>query len=319
MATFSVIVPVYNAEHTIERCVDSIAASGGDAVQIILIEDCSKDRSQEVCQQLAKKYTNVVCLHNEQNRGVSYTRNRGLDAATGEYLLFVDSDDWVDPGYIPAFQQVVSAGCPFAVCGYINHDEKYNGRTDIFAWDNFEGTKQVPLCQQIEALYNARLLQQLWNKVFVTDAVRQNGIRFDESISIGEDTRFILDYLQRSGINEITLINRPLYHYMRDQDGSLMFRVGYESVEEPLKNLRKLYEIMGLSGDVLENRLAADRQKQINTYAYLIMHNAGMPLAEKKRLILLQDKRHGKKLFWENWILYWKERIALLLKRIGLR
>ena len=316
MATFSVIVPVYNAEHTIERCVDSIAASGGDAVQIILIEDCSKDRSWEVCQQLAKKYTNVVCLHNEQNRGVSYTRNRGLDAATGEYLLFVDSDDWVDPGYIPAFQQVVSAGCLFAICGYINHDEKYNGRTDIFAWDDFEGTKQVPLCQQIEALYNARLLQQLWNKVFVTDAVRQNGIRFDESISIGEDTRFILDYIQRSGINEITLINRPLYHYMRDQDGSLMFRVGYESVEEPLKNLRKLYEIMGLSGDELENRLAADRQKQIDTYAYLIMHNASMGTQEKKRLILALGSECGINLFRKNHVLYFKEKVIASLTKL---
>ena len=318
MATFSVIVPVYNAEHTIERCVDSIAASGGDLVQIILIEDCSKDRSWEVCQQLAKKHANVVCLHNEQNYGVSYTRNRGLDAASGEYLLFVDSDDWVDPGYIPAFQQAVSAGCQFAVCGYINHDEKYNGRTDIFAWDDFEGTKQVPLCQQIEKLYNTRLLQQLWNKVFVTDAVRQNGIRFDESISIGEDTRFILDYIQRSGIDEITLINQPLYHYMRDQDGSLMFRVGYESVEEPLKNLQKLYEIMGLSADELEARLAADRQKQINTYAYLIMHNAGMAFSEKRKLIFSLDEEQGTRLFFKNTVDIAKERVYILLKRIGL-
>ena len=319
MASFSVIVPVYNAEHTIERCVDSIVASGSEDVQIILIEDCSKDHSWEVCQRLAKKYGNIACLHNEQNRGVSYTRNRGLDTATGEYLLFVDSDDWVDPGYIPAFQQVVSTKGAFAACGYVNHDEKNSSRTDIFAWDDFDGTKQFSLCQQIEKLYNARLLQQLWNKVFVTAVVRKYAVRFDESISIGEDTRFILDYIQQSGIQEITLINQPLYHYMRDRYGSLMFRVCYESVEEPLKNLRKFYEIMGLPIDELEARLTADRQKQVETYAYLIMHNIGMPLGEKKRLILALDAQNGKELFRENWILYCKERIALLLNRMGLR
>lgn len=310
MATFSVIVPVYNAAHTIERCVDSIAASGGEDVQIILIEDCSKDNSWEACLRLSEKYNTVLCLRNERNRGVSHTRNRGLDAAAGKYLLFVDSDDWVDSGYVTAFRQAIGTGGELAVCGYVNHDEKQNGRTDAFGWDGFEGTKCVPLKQELEKLYHARLLQQLWNKVFVNAFVRENGIRFDESISIGEDTRFILDYIQRSGVDTITLINRPLYHYMRDQDGSLMFRVGYESVEEPLKNLEKLYRIMGLSDQERASRLAEDRQKQIESYAYLIMHNAGMAHKEKKRLILALDKEQGRSLYRKNLLLYAKEKIA---------
>lgn len=314
MAMFSVIVPVYNAAHTIERCVDSIAASGGRDVQIILIEDCSKDHSLEVCRRLAQKYDTVTVLHNDRNRGVSHTRNRGLDAASGEYLLFADSDDWVDPDYVPAFRQAVTAGKTFAVCGYVNHDEKQNNRTDVFAWDDFPGEKTVPLKDEIETLYGSRLLQQLWNKVFITAEVRRHGIRFDETISIGEDTRFILDYIRLGGVKEITMINRPLYHYMRDQDGSLMFRVGYESVEEPLKNLRKLYEITGLAGRELEDRLAADRQQQIESYAYLITHNAGMSGKEKKRLILALDAVQGKALYRRNRILYIKERIAQLLR-----
>lgn len=310
MATFSVIVPVYNAAHTIERCVGSIAASGGDDVQIILIEDCSKDNSLAVCRKLEAQYGQVLCLHNERNRGVSHTRNRGLEAATGEYLLFADSDDWVDVAYVPTFRQAVNAGKTFAVCGYVNHDEKLGGRTDVFAWDDFDGEKTVSLKENIQRLYQERLLQQLWNKVFVTEVVRAHGIRFDETISIGEDTRFILDYIRLGGVQEITLINRALYHYMRDQAGSLMFRVGYESVEEPLKNLRKLYEIMGFSGDELEAKIAADREKQIQSYAYLIMHNAGMPLREKKRLILALDPVQGKKLLRQNLLLYWKEAAA---------
>lgn len=310
MATFSVIIPVYNAEKTIERCVDSIAACGAADLQIILIEDCSKDRSWEACQRLAQKYPVVTCLHNEKNRGVSYTRNRGLEMAAGEYLLFIDSDDWVDSGYVDAFRRVVSTGRRFAICGYVNHDEKQNGRTDVFAWPDFEGEKTVPLNAELEKLYHARLLQQLWNKVFEASVIRRHGIRFDETISIGEDTRFVLDYLRRGGFREVTLINEALYHYMRDQEGSLMFRVGYESVEEPLKNLRKLYELMGLTGQTLEDRLKSDHSKQVELHAYLIMHNAGMTYREKKRLILALDPQIGKGLLRKNLLLYLKERVA---------
>ena len=313
MPIFSAIVPVYKAAGTVERCVDSLVASGGEAVQVILVEDCSPDDSWQVCQRLAEKYPNVVCRRNDRNRGVSYTRNQGLDLAQGQYLLFTDSDDWVDPDYVPTFRQVIEAGDTFAICGYVNHDEKNTGRTDIFGWKEKEIFTRVSLVSRIQNIYDHRLLQQLWNKVFVTELVRKHQVRFDETISIGEDTRFILDYIQRAQVDQVCLIDRPLYHYMRDQDGSLMFRVGYESVEEPLKNLRKLYEIQGIPD--LEQRLVRQREKTVNEYAYLIMHNAGMPAAEKKRLILALDTRNGKLLYRKNRTLYMKERISRMLRR----
>lgn len=313
MPMFSVIVPVYKAAHTLERCVDSLVASGGDDLQVILVEDHSPDNSWNVCQKLCEKYTNAVCYRNDQNRGVSYTRNRGLDLAEGEYLLFTDSDDWVDSEYVAAFRHAIEEGSKFAICGYVNHDEKNSGRTDFFKWNEKEEFAVVPLVPRLQEIYDGRLLQQLWNKVFVTDLVRQHHVRFDESISIGEDTRFILDYLQRTGMDTVCLINRPLYHYMRDQDGSLMFRVGYESVEEPLKNLRKLYEIQGIAD--IEQRLDEDRKKTVEHYAYLIMHNAGMPMAEKKRLILALDPGNGRVLYRQNWKLYTKERLSRIIRR----
>ena len=311
MPTFSVIVPVYKAAHTVGRCVESLVTSGGEDLQIILVEDHSPDHSWQVCQELAQKYPNVVCHRNDRNRGVSFTRNQGLDLAEGKYLLFTDSDDWVDPDYVETFRKCIEAGDSFAICGYMNHDEKNTGRTDRFGWNETDEFTRVPLIPRLQSIYNERLLQQLWNKVFVTDLVRKHQVRFDESISIGEDTRFILDYIQRTGIDQVCLIDRPMYHYMRDQDGSLMFRVGYESVEEPLKNLRKLYEIQGLLD--VEERIANDRKKTVNNYAYLIMHNAGMPLKEKKRLIMSLDTRDGKKLFRLNRILYIKENISRIL------
>ena len=95
MPKISVIIPVYKAAGTLRRCVESIIFGEEQDLEVILIEDCSPDSSWDVCRQLAQEYSHVRCLQNDQNRGVSYTRNRGMDAATGQYILFVDSDDWV--------------------------------------------------------------------------------------------------------------------------------------------------------------------------------------------------------------------------------
>ena len=141
---------------------------------------------------------------------------------------------------------------------------------------------------------------------------RENEIFFDESISIGEDLRFILEYIRKCNITEIYLINRPLYHYMRDQKGALMYRVGYEGVEEPLKNLRELYRILGKTDEEIEQILIAERQRQLEVYAYLIFHNYGMKRSEKKRLILALDEKQGKTLYKKNRCVFLKERILIL-------
>lgn len=312
MATFSVIVPVYNAAKTVERCVESLVRSGGDDLQIILIEDSSKDNSWEVCQRLAGKYETVTALHNERNSGVSHARNRGLDAAVGQYLLFCDSDDYWDEDYVSTFRTVMEAGHDFAICGYVNHDEVANGRTDIIG---FEKAETIPLRPNLKDIQDRTLLQQLWNKMFRADIVKENGVRFDESISIGEDLRFILDYIRLGDVQEVTLIDKPMYHYMRDQAGSLMYRVGYESIEEPLKNMAALYRLMGLEEGEITQRIDAQRNRQIESYAYLIMHNMGMPMKERKRLILALDANNGKALYAHNRKIFFKEKLAKLLKR----
>ena len=313
---FSVIVPVYNAEDTLERCVDSILVSGGDRVEVILVEDRSKDGSWNICRELAERHGNVKALRNEVNRGVSHTRNRGLEAATGEHLLFVDSDDWVAPEYVSAFENALDSGEEFAICGYWNHDEVVAGRTDVYAWANSKESRMtVQLRPELEELRDFNLLQQLWNKVFCRGVIAEHGIRFDETISIGEDTRFVLEYIRRADVRTAVLINEPLYHYMRDRAGSLMYRVGYESIEEPLKNLRAMYALMGKPEAEISGIIDRERVRIRENYAYLIMHNLGMPLRERRRLILALDEKEGKRLFWKNLVLYWKEKINTLLKR----
>ena len=135
----SIVIPVYKAADTITSCVESLEKNTYKNLQIILVEDCSGDQTIDVCKELANTYDNVLCIENDQNHGVSYTRNHGLDYADGTYLMFVDSDDYVEVDYIETMISAISCTdneSIMPVCGYINHDEKKNGRIDIFLPSN---------------------------------------------------------------------------------------------------------------------------------------------------------------------------------------
>lgn len=310
MAKISVVVPVYNAENIIERCVESIISNNYNDLEVILVDDCSKDNSLEKCIELSEKYPNVRYVHNKVNRGVSYTRNRGIYEASGTYTMFVDSDDWIDENYFRLFNEAIDKNTNgLIICGYVNHDEKYNGRRDNFVWRESSKNDCCVLKDVLKEIYDKTLLQQLWNKMFLTKNIQDNKLKFDESISIGEDLRFILEYIKVSNIKDVVFINKPLYHYMRDQEDSLMFKVGLESIEEPLKSLRTLYELIGYDEELIEKTIALDREKQIELYAYLIMHNAGMDKNEKKRLILALDGMNGQALYRKNKKIFIKEKI----------
>lgn len=304
---FSVIVPVHNGEKTLRRCVESLAPQ---IDEILLIENGSQDRSRALCHALAQEFPNVTAL-DSQTGGVSRARNLGLEAAAKPYILFCDCDDYVEPDYAENFRKALETA-DFAICGYVNHDEVANGRTDIFSYEKDEMTDLLP---RLEEIHSQCLLQQLWNKVFSRDVIEKAGIRFDESISIGEDMRFVLAYLDAARPARTALLAKPLYHYMRDQPGSLMYQMGTEKMEEAIINLAAMYRLVGLEAAEIAEKLAREREHQKGLYAYLIMHNMGMPLEQKRRLILALDETEGKRLWRKNVLLFYKEKIRRILKR----
>ena len=305
---FSVIVPVHNGEKTLRRCVESLVPQ---VSRILLIENGSKDRSRQLCDALAEEFANVTFLEGDPEGGVSKARNLGLDHADTPYILFCDCDDYVEPDYAESFRQALT-DADFAICSYVNHDEVANGRTDIYGFPENETIRLLPRLEEVHGKY---LLQQLWNKVFSRDVIEKNYIRFDESISIGEDMRFVLAYLAAAKPENTALLARPLYHYMRDQPGSLMYRMGTEKMEEALRNLETMYRLTGLDEKMIEEKLNREQEHQKGLYAYLIMHNMGMSLHQRRMLILQLDDREGKKLWQKNLVLFMKEKISRMLKQ----
>lgn len=310
----SVIIPVYKAQMTLKRCIDSLLDNHYENLEIILVEDRSPDGSWELCQTYAGAYEHITAVQNEENLGVSKTRNRGLSLACGTYILFVDSDDWVESTYVSSLTEAVRChSARLAIAGYVNHDEVHNGRTDTFVWE--EGGEAEAFCTKLKDLYEKRLLQQLWNKIFLREIIEEHQIRFDPAMNVGEDFRFVLTYIAAMGKDKAVFLNVPVYHYIRDNSESLMSKVGYERIEESWKNMEMMYRLMGLEDRELNSIMTLEKRKQREVSAYIILHNEAIDRKEKKRLIQNLAGKDGGKLFRRQRLLYWKEKAAEFLKK----
>lgn len=234
MDLVSIVVAVYNAETTLKKCVDSLLSQTYENIEIILAEDCSADGSLSLCREYSQRFPNIRTVNNAENSGVSCTRNKGIDAALGKYICFVDSDDYVEKDYIEKLYDYAEKYQTVPICGFVYHNE-YEGRQPVPYRRSVE-EEIVSLGRAFEL--NAQLyLTALWNKLFLLDVIRKNGIRFDGSISIGEDLRFSVEYFQAAKLSEVFVTSETLYHYTKLSGNTLMSDFGLKYTDGALENL----------------------------------------------------------------------------------
>lgn len=209
MPLISIIVPVYNAENTLNRCVDSILNQTFHSWELLLVDDGSIDRSDKICDQYASKDNRIKVFH-KKNGGVSSARNMGLDHATGSWVIFVDSDDFIDTTFFCTF--VKSQLCDLYVAGI-----KFINKTSILLPP--EGCINIEDVTELDILLNKLYFTVSWGKVYRNDIIQQNKIRFNINLKIGEDTDFVLRYLLFT--NKIRLISKPLYYFFNDEKGKM--------------------------------------------------------------------------------------------------
>ena len=210
---FSVIIPIHNAEKTLESCLESVLAQSCGDYEALLIDDGSSDRSARICAEYAARDARFRPF-SFPNAGVSAARNRGLERARGEYAVFLDSDDRYSPSYLESFAALMREhpACGHFWCGYryVSSDPAENGRLVKLP------AEETLVCGSRAAVmdyYEAYLLAPIWNKVFRLDTVRENGLTMREDLSLGEDLLFNLDYLDCVGNTEIAILNEALYEY----------------------------------------------------------------------------------------------------------
>ena len=214
----TVIIPLFNGQQTILRCLDSLKSQTYKNIEVIIVNDGSTDCSAE----LAKKYIqdnklNGWQLHTIPNGGVAKARNFGIAMATGEYLCFVDADDYVDIGYVEEMLSALqSSRSDFCISGYKRvsyRNGKEKGKQDCMISDcrySLETLDEID-----ETLFINGFIHPCWGKLYKTKLIKDNQITFPDQ-SLSEDTVFNLNYLQF--VHSIKTINYLSYYYIVDID-----------------------------------------------------------------------------------------------------
>lgn len=249
----SVILPVYNSEKVISRTIESIIKQTYNNIELIIIDDGSIDNSGKICEEYAKSYDMIKYI-NIENNGVSNARNIGIQNATGNYIMFIDSDDEY---YINTIEKVVSElnkneNLELVVFSYdrihINKNKTKQMRTEAIDIKNGKDKNVF-----IEELQKKCLFNQIWNKVFKRDMLLNSNIKFDTNISSGEDYKFNIQYID--AVNNALYISDVLYKYYSSMEG-LSLKTGPEKIYIKLDNLnehRKLYEKMNYDITYIDN------------------------------------------------------------------
>lgn len=205
----SIITPVYRVEQYLDRCVSSIIAQSYADFELILVDDGSPDRSGEICDRWAQKDNRIRVFH-QDNSGVSAARNLGLREAKGEYITFVDSDDWLENDCL---QQLLEAA------------EKTDA--DIVCCNRFDnGQEQKTFCRYTEALitreealdcYSKYYFTAVWGKLYRRECLV--GLKFREDIYYSEDTLFYTQAVMNA--HTVYWMSKPLYHYFINPSGAM--------------------------------------------------------------------------------------------------
>lgn len=212
---YSVIIPAYNAEKTLERCLNSLTVNRRDDVELILINDGSTDQTEKICLCFAEQNKNIHYFWKE-NGGVSSARNLGLNYAKGKYILFVDSDDFVKKEYFYVLDKALQSDLDFLLFGRIVYDGIDFIQQSVKTY--FANSDDI-VSNIMSLALKRQLLNSPSNKVFKRQIIEKNKIKFNERLPIGEDKVFVVQYIMY--VKTVEFIDCPIYVNSVENEDSL--------------------------------------------------------------------------------------------------
>ncbi len=211
----SIISPVYNVEKYLARCIESVLAQTNGDFELILVDDGATDLSGKICDEYAIKDNRIKVLHCE-NGGLAQARNRGLEIASGEYITFLDSDDWINKEYVETVTNLIKGDSELYVFSFVT-DFQYLNTSELM---QLEDLSNVPVIDAILYLDRNHCFNLAWNKVFKKSVINDFPIsRFTPHSEPGEDLIFVSNYLQK--VKTVGLSSKVLLHYMRQGENTL--------------------------------------------------------------------------------------------------
>ena len=299
MPKISVIVPIYNTEKYLPQCIDSILAQTFTDFELILINDGSTDNSGTICDEYASKDNRIIVIH-EKNDGVSSARNKGIEIARGEWITFVDSDDYISDSYLSDFPK--NDMNDMEICGIVS----FNGQSFVSSQSevNYIGENLV---QYYEELFSYRANTSPCAKIIKREILQKNQIKFDKNIILTEDTVFILVLLNY--VCRIHIIPNTNYYYNSPNNTIKKYNISLEQIkynlEQSIDSARKLADKLPYNIDKIAEPI---KYFQYSCFLNLLSN------ADKNGQIKLLTRYRKYKLFKYRPIMSRKESLYLLIQ-----
>ena len=295
MPKVSVIVPIYNVEKYLEKCINSLLSQTLEDIQIILVNDGSKDNSGNIAKECEKNNKNRIIYVEKENGGLSDARNYGLKYATGDFIAFLDSDDYIEKNaYEEMYNKAIEENADYVECDFI--------------WEfpnKIRVDKQYPYKNKKEMLSFVRVVA--WNKLIKRQLITDNNLEFPKGLRY-EDVEFT--YKLIPFINKFAYVDKPFIHYVQ-REGSIA-NVQNERTAEIFTVLDNVIEFYK------ENNIYDEYRDELeyNYARYLLCSSL-------KRMCKIKDKSIREKLLTESWerlnsnFPNWKENVILKTVNIG--
>ena len=312
----TIIVPVYKVEVYLSKCVNSILEQTYKNIEVILVDDGSPDNCPAICDEYAQKDSRIKVIH-QKNSGVSAARNAGLKMAQGEYIGFVDPDDWIDSNmYAEMLDAYKQNSAEFVICGYNYYHE--NGDVDkkrLYPVSSNELISQKELMRRFSDM-PPTVRHGVVNKLFKKDIL--NGICFDETLHSAEDVMFLNEYTKR--INKAVVVHKPLYKNLVRQGSATHGGLSIESLIDSFKAHKLMYTTASTLYPDLKDYSQAFfldvcmlKYNEAKAKLLLLDEEQKSILKPKMRALHFQIKKEVLKAIL-NCEIYWKTRISYLLK-----
>ena len=289
MTKVSIIVPVYNAEKYLFRCVDSILNQTFKDFELLLIDDGSTDKSGEICDGYTEKDNRIRVFHKE-NGGVSSARNVGLNNAKGEWIAFVDADDMLFTYSLEFMIGKVSEKVDLVICGYNIYNEK--GK-ETFSTAIKPRNEYISLNDGIKIMFADYYYNgYLFNKLFKYSIIQKNKLLFSENIYYNEDRLFCVKYILSLN-QKIYYSSEPIYMYMQHADSaifSLSKSFSYKIISE-FDAYIAMYKILRNRTDIMIQNKELAKEGMVGSYRRLKRVILNFELKDEKKIISdMRDK-----------------------------
>lgn len=250
MHIVSVVVPSFNTEKTLKNSIKSIQLQTYANVEIVIVDDGSLDKSAEIADQICAQDKRIKVIH-IRNSGVSTARNVALQNCTGQYVAFMDADDFMEKNMLEKLVEAMDDSTDIACCGYrlVLEDGTwlFNQTLVDGIWD------KKNIYRAVEQMQDAKAFNSLWNKLFRREIIEKNNIIMDPRISMGEDLLFVVNYIKVM-TKKMATVELPLYRYTLSPNGLQVTKNGGRSLKRNLnqiRELKKLYEMKSYPMDGL--------------------------------------------------------------------